>query len=218
MPILNGKLPADLLVTLGTDAWGRPVRLTRAAGASLTRLSLLTHLPVGPTTIADSYRDYARQERYWDDPPNAGGLAARPGTSDHGWALALDLRGDLLAWATADEPTMNAHGWFRTIAAELWHWVYDQTRDQHQTPESKDKPMPLTTADLYQIRVVIADEVAKLLRNAEFRLARNQRKTDTPDPWTVVLPAKDGLGPAQARDWLIDARVDVARLVEQVTR
>lgn len=74
--------------------------------------------------ITDSYRDYetqvdvaARKGLY-----SQGGLAAVPGTSNHGWGSALDLKLDdaALAWMRANAEQYG----FTNIPREPWHWEH----------------------------------------------------------------------------------------------
>lgn len=74
--------------------------------------------------ITDSYRDYAgqvdvaaRKGLY-----NQGGLAAVPGTSNHGWgsALDLDLKPEALQWLKDNAATYG----FTNIPREPWHWEH----------------------------------------------------------------------------------------------
>lgn len=74
--------------------------------------------------ITDSYRDYeaqvdvaARKGLY-----NQGGLAAVPGTSNHGWGSAVDLKlnDEALAWLRANADRFG----FTNIPREPWHWEH----------------------------------------------------------------------------------------------
>lgn len=86
-------------------------------------------------SITDSYRDYDAQVRVRAAKPT---LAAVPGTSNHGWGLALDIGSGMsnplsatYGWMRANGPS---HGWIhptwaRTIAEggskpEAWHWEF----------------------------------------------------------------------------------------------
>jgi LAS superfamily LD-carboxypeptidase LdcB len=85
-----------------------------------------------PLCVTDSYRDYARQVDVYRRKP---GLAAVPGTSRHGWGLAVDLGCGVQQFGS---PAFN---WMRANAArfhfvhpswaepsgsmpEPWHWEY----------------------------------------------------------------------------------------------
>jgi hypothetical protein len=89
-----------------------------------------TDLPVGGT-----YRTYAEQVRLR---AAKGGLAAHPGTSHHGWGVAVDFSGfggvgqfdsPLYRWMVAHAP---AYGWVHPAAMgpggsgphEPWHWEF----------------------------------------------------------------------------------------------
>jgi len=121
----NGKVPASALSPVsGTDAelWPPAARSFEAmrSAASAAGVSI---------GITDSYRSFdaqvdvaARKGLY-----NQGGLAAVPGTSDHGWGTALDLTLDPagLAWMKAHG---NEYGYTDDVPGESWHWHYAPTR------------------------------------------------------------------------------------------
>jgi LAS superfamily LD-carboxypeptidase LdcB len=75
--------------------------------------------------ITDSYRSYseqvdvARRKGLYSQ----GGLAAKPGTSEHGWGMAADL--DLNTKAQAWMRTHGAeYGFVENTPREPWHWAY----------------------------------------------------------------------------------------------
>lgn len=75
--------------------------------------------PGGP---ASSARSISQQQHFWVSQPPP---AARPGTSNHGWGIAVDIPyADAQAWLMR-----NAHryGWSHDEGArvgEPWHWRY----------------------------------------------------------------------------------------------
>jgi peptidoglycan DL-endopeptidase CwlO len=85
-----------------------------------------------PVCVTDSYRTFDSQVRLYGQKP---ALAAVPGTSNHGWGLAVDLCGGAesfgsatYAWLAANAP---AFGWVNPSWArpgagreEPWHWEY----------------------------------------------------------------------------------------------
>lgn len=88
--------------------------------------------------ITDSYRDYeaqvdvaARKGLY-----NQGGLAAVPGTSNHGWGSAVDLKlnDEALAWLRANADRFG----FTNIPREPWHWEHKASVEFAKT--SKEDP------------------------------------------------------------------------------
>jgi LAS superfamily LD-carboxypeptidase LdcB len=90
--------------------------------------------------INSGFRTIARQEYFWDcyqtKKCNNGNLAAKPGTSNHGKGIALDLNTDC-GGQTGAKPNCggsavyqwlynNAHtyGFIRTVQTEPWHWEF----------------------------------------------------------------------------------------------
>lgn len=82
--------------------------------------------------ITDSYRSFASQVRLYAQKP---GLAAVPGTSNHGWAMAVDLCGGIESFSSAQYAWMVANapkfGWVHPDWArqgggreEPWHWEF----------------------------------------------------------------------------------------------
>ncbi|CAF0928607.1 unnamed protein product [Adineta ricciae] len=90
--------------------------------------------------IASGFRTIARQQYFWNcyrtKKCNGGNLAARPGTSNHGRGIALDLNTNCGKQSRA-KPNCggsrvyqwlykNAHkyGFTRTVKSEPWHWEF----------------------------------------------------------------------------------------------
>lgn len=112
----NGRLDPKSLVDIGgghklhpaaAAAWNQMVRAAAKDGVNIT--------------ITDSYRDLATQERLAKEKGlySQGGLAAVPGTSNHGLGLAVDV--------DQGREWLAKHGnkfGFSTIPREPWHWEY----------------------------------------------------------------------------------------------
>ena len=86
----------------------------------------------GPLCVTDSYRSYGAQVAVYRTKPT---LAAVPGTSNHGWGLAVDLCGGVERFGTAQHAWMNKYarrfGWVHPRWAEpggskpeAWHWEF----------------------------------------------------------------------------------------------
>ena len=78
-----------------------------------------------PVGVTDSYRSYdvqvdvVRRKGLYSQ----GGLGAKPGTSQHGWGMAVDL--DLDASAQAWMRTNAARfGFVEDTPREPWHWAF----------------------------------------------------------------------------------------------
>ncbi|MEP7762391.1 M15 family metallopeptidase [Sanguibacter sp. 25GB23B1] len=117
----NGKIPRDALAPIGSTGH----RLWAPASAGFEGLLAAAKADGIDIGITDSYRTYesqvdlvARKGLY-----SEGGLAAKPGTSDHGWGLSVDLKldGPALAWMRANGA---AHGFVEDVPREPWHWTF----------------------------------------------------------------------------------------------
>ena len=103
-------------------------------------------------TINDGYRDLAGQQRAWNDYQNGGNLAAVPGTSNHGWGIAVDFGGDVYSpgYPSADHRWLRENagtfGWWWAGAkfsqVEPWHWEYSAiTNPGTPTPTNAGEKM-----------------------------------------------------------------------------
>ena len=117
----NGRIPAEALSPIG-DGQHRLYAPAAASFRAMTSDAAAAGVTIG---VTDSYRDYDAQVRLAEEKGlyENGGLAARPGTSNHGWGLALDL--DLDAGA---QSWMREHGWrygfVESVPREPWHFEY----------------------------------------------------------------------------------------------
>lgn len=126
----NGNLdPASLcLLWMGGGA-----TLKASAANAFNRLSRYHAATVGGALcVSGGYRSYQRQVELYRERP---GLAAVPGTSEHGWGNAVDLCGGVQVYGSAAYRWMraNAHnfGMFHPSWAEPsgskpepWHWEF----------------------------------------------------------------------------------------------
>jgi cell wall-associated NlpC family hydrolase len=128
----NGLIPPSALCPLG--AGGHLLRCD-AAAAYRAMSAAFAGAFGSPLCITDSYRTYAGQVRLYQQKP---ALAAVPGTSNHGWGLAVDLCGGIEVYGTPQ------YGWMKANAGrfgflhpdwaepgngreEPWHWEYAGT-------------------------------------------------------------------------------------------
>ena len=117
----NGKIPAEALTPIGRGNH----RLAAPAAAAFLEMEAAAKRDGVTFGVTDSYRSYdaqvdlvKRKGLY-----SEGGLAARPGTSDHGWGKALDLDLDpkAQAWMRANGPRF---GFVEDTPREPWHWGF----------------------------------------------------------------------------------------------
>lgn len=136
----NGKLPEDLLVTIGKEQQsisGGEAKLVKPAAEAFKKLDQAYYERFGEHLIInDSYRTFDEQKRTKQDAINKGrpSFAATPGHSKHGWGMAVDL-GDIgefgserYQWLKENaikycfvHPAGVAQG---TAQPEPWHWEY----------------------------------------------------------------------------------------------
>jgi D-alanyl-D-alanine carboxypeptidase len=117
----NGRIPADALTQIGSTGH----RLAAPAATAMEGLLREAGRDGVTIGITDSYRSYdeqvdlARRKGLYAQ----GGLAAAPGTSDHGWGLAVDLDLDAKAqaWMRANA---GRFGFTENTPREPWHWKF----------------------------------------------------------------------------------------------
>ena len=125
----NGQIPASDLCAL----WDTNQMLRGDAAVALSELNRNFRAAFNrDICMTDSYRTLAEQRRLAYTKP---GLAASPGTSNHGWGLAIDLctsenrSQSVMSWLSENGPTFGWDNpdWARrggSGAYEPWHWEY----------------------------------------------------------------------------------------------
>ena len=126
----NGSIPSTLLCEL-SFASGHVLRCD--AAAQLERLDVAYRAYFGThLVITDSYRSFGAQSTAR---AIKGTLAAVPGTSNHGWGLAIDVGGGAQDFGTAPHLWLRENapkfGWDNPAWARIggskpepWHWEY----------------------------------------------------------------------------------------------
>ena len=117
----NGKIPANALAKVGDTNH----TLWEPAARSLENMLAAAKRDGVKIGITDSYRPYdeqvdlARRKGLYSQ----GGLAAKPGTSDHGWGMAtdLDLNTKALSWMRENA---SKYGFEEDTPREPWHWGF----------------------------------------------------------------------------------------------
>jgi hypothetical protein len=125
----NGQIPRSVLCPLGVA--GHMLRCDAATAYRAMSDEFAAAFGT-PLCITDSYRSYAAQVEAFQEKP---ALAAVPGTSNHGWGLAVDLCGGINSAGTPQWAWMQANAgrfgflnpqWARPGAEkpEPWHWEF----------------------------------------------------------------------------------------------
>src|SRR5690606_28496791 len=100
-------------------------RLHGPAAVAFQQLETAARVDGITVGVIASYRDLPTQHRLAAEKGlyANGGLAATPGTSNHGWGLSVDL--DLDPWA---QQWMRDNAWrfgfVEDVPREPWHWTY----------------------------------------------------------------------------------------------
>jgi hypothetical protein len=128
--ISNGKVPEADLCTL----WEKDEKLRADAAVALAKLNVAYNKRFGhDMCVSDGYRTLAEQ---YAVKGARGSYAATPGTSEHGWGIAVDLCDGVQNRSSVTYQWMRAnagaYGWYNPDWAqpggggpnEPWHWQY----------------------------------------------------------------------------------------------
>lgn len=168
----NGMIPVEVLCS---PSWTSTRHRSRCdADAALEEMNAAYRAAFGVNlSITSTYRTYDEQVQLKIEKPT---LAATPGTSNHGWGLAIDFGGGINVFGSAQHNWMrqnaNRFGWFHPQWAqydgslpEAWHWEYAGSIASGRTDQNRLLAMELTRtqpwdgseqrqclADLWQLR------------------------------------------------------------------
>lgn len=113
----NGQIPGDALCSLSWD----PASLLRCDAADALEAAAANGMPtVGMT---DAYRSYASQVAV---KASRGSFAATPGTSNHGYGVAIDVPEPARSWLHRNGAAYGwvNPGWAKTSKFEPWHFEF----------------------------------------------------------------------------------------------
>jgi zinc D-Ala-D-Ala carboxypeptidase len=121
----NGRIPEGALQTIGVGNH----RLWAPAATAFKHMAADARAAGVDIGVTDSYRSYdqqvdvARRKGLYSQ----GGLAATPGTSNHGWGMSLDLdlNGRALSWM---RDNAGRYGFVEDVPREPWHWTFHGTQ------------------------------------------------------------------------------------------
>lgn len=132
----NGRIPDRLLADIeptdyDADLRG-PARMHPEATWNYERMRDAAKADGVTISVSYSYRPYGIQVLKYANYLNGGNLAAKPGTSNHGWATALDLNipgypaannSAAFRWLKANARRFGYHN--NDAPSEPWHWDYE---------------------------------------------------------------------------------------------
>jgi LAS superfamily LD-carboxypeptidase LdcB len=108
--------------------------LQKSAADALNKARILQNIPLKSGYAGDCTRDFLTNLHFWQKYANNQvleqvqqgketkilGTVAPPGTSQHLWGLAIDLR----VSSPAQRQALNQNGWFQTVEHDVPHWTY----------------------------------------------------------------------------------------------
>ncbi len=127
----NGQLPDEWMCKIGVGGH----QLRADAAVAFAQMNAAYKADTGKELeVTDSYRPIGSQQAVAASKP---GLAAKPGTSMHGWGIAIDFgggtetaSGQQYEWlvANAGEYGWENPDWAKSSKYEPWHWEYVPAR------------------------------------------------------------------------------------------
>lgn len=166
---INGRLSDAMLAPIGGGQ-----RLQPQAAQAWLSLQAAAAADGIHFHVTDSYRTYTQQVALAAAKGlySEGGLAAQPGTSNHGLGLAVDVGDSAAKSLTAPELAWlqrNAGRFgFSTIAREPWHWEYHggSVQTVSTTGGSRTLANPLVAGD-FQVTASDIPAIQKTIRTLE---------------------------------------------------
>lgn len=218
----NGNIPLSALTTL---SWAPGHRLRSDAAAAFESLNQAYRARFGTSiSITDSYRTLAAQQHLYDT--KGPGLAAVPGTSNHGWALAVDLGGGINSFGTAQHVWMvangPAYGWIHPTWArqgggreEAWHFEYEGTTTTPPTSEEDDMT-PAQAAQLTTILDLLTPGVEGVKFDGDIFSRIKAIQSDASTARAQTGPVSRGGKDVSIRQEIADTKTTVLGLVSDI--
>lgn len=149
----NGRIPTSALTYVGIGVRsGEPQYLHPTVAAAWKALQADFKRHKVDLLITEGYRTLELQQAYWNRYQAGGTVAARPGTSKHGWATAVDMANYLALPPSVRRPLIEARGFSLETGdriREPWHIEYVGTLTQAGTPGT-----PITTEEEDEMRII----------------------------------------------------------------
>lgn len=226
--VTNGRIPDRLLAPVGNTG----LLMQEHAAAAMEAMLAAAKADGVVLTIGNSYRTYAKQvemrRRY---EAGDGALAADPGTSNHGWGLAVDfnITPENHAWLAANAAKFGYSNPFGSHygALENWHWEYGQSGDHptfsdphtpfdehgHGKRKPKMKPEP-AAGDAAGAASRLVDPESNPLALAAYAIYNGEAGVDVIPPAKQSFKGPGGGVKAQLYQGFMDAgRPDLAAMV-----
>ena len=188
----NGKLPSSALEDVGR---GHKLRKGEVAQSFKSMVGAAKKDGVDLVSdITGSYRDYDGQVYMFNTKPR--GMAAKPGTSKHGWGLALDIgaaksqnwinnKGSAYGWGLPDW----AKGGF-----EPWH--FEKLNASSMTPSTDSTSSPSASQEVEEDPLKALVNLVDVFDKLNSALGLKPVQTEKP-PAPAVLPPAPKISPSK---------------------
>ena len=169
--------------------------------------------------VNEGYRNLDTQKSYYKNPPSGVGTAAVPGTSNHGWGLAIDFgglggkTGIMYLWMRANA---SNYGWDNPLWAhdnsgveEPWHWENAKAKNVIPDIIYTEENMPLSAEDLKEVHGIVyrlwrEPEIKQIIRDA---VLNEPVARDASGPTTFLQDTVNGTTAALATNAQIGALI-----------
>lgn len=126
--VTNGRIPRELLAQIEPVQFdpdiGGPALMHPEAAAAMSAFIAEAKAAGRTIRVKYGYRTLATQWEKWRNYQAGGNLAAYPGTSNHGWAVAGDLNWLVAADITWAHANARRFGFSFDVPSESWHCTY----------------------------------------------------------------------------------------------
>lgn len=167
----NGQIPSSELNSIPTlpAESGEKHSLNPVAAEAYSKMVAAAKADGITWGITDSYRTLDVQQRLVKEKGlySQGGLAAKPGTSNHGWGSAVDLDFKQGSGTAAQEWLKNnaANFGFSTIPREPWHWEHKESAKLVQSGQTGGPaPAQQTLAQDHSDEIVLTSHQERLVK------------------------------------------------------
>jgi UPF0755 protein len=175
---VNGEVPLSSLCVL----WDGTTLLRADAAVALEQLNIAYSALTGlDLCIYQGYRDTAQEQEFV---AARGAQVYEPGTSAHGWGLAVDLCSSQLPDLVWLESSARALGWTQpaeSVRDNPWHWEFDMAyAAMLDTMERQELPIGRVTIHSRTAPETIANSLA-LTYDVSPSIAQEALRTALPD-------------------------------------
>ena len=209
----NGNLPDSMLVNLKTPTGGKSnAKLNIQASSDFNRMVDAAAKDGVNITVSQGYRSLGSQEEgcgggftqwcAWKKyKSGTGNLAAKPGTSNHGWGSAIDVQNCRRGSKVHKWLSNNAQNFgFYPLASESWHWDHKSSASSLKggteiSPTPETEPTNTTsTSDNGDVKTKTSTDLRNLFSNGSSPTSDTVSSNSDLGPLAMLIPVLQGMG------------------------